>query len=73
MSLLSFIAIIGLIIYKLVAEVAIGWTSILAVNIFIGGIIIMVIGVVGIYIGNVFMQTKERPLYVVRQVLNSDK
>ena len=33
----------------------------------------MVIGIVGIYVGNIFMQTKDRPLYVVRQILNDEE
>ena len=35
-----------------------------------GGLTIMTIGVVGIYVGNIFMEVKRRPLYLVRTVLN---
>lgn len=73
MSVISFFAIIGLIIFKMTADVSIGWTSIIATMILIGGIIIMVMGIVGIYVGNIFMQTKERPLYVIRSMINKDK
>ena len=73
MSICAFFIIIGLIIYHFVAQVSVGWTSLIATNILIGGIIIMVIGVVGIYVGNTFMQTKARPLYIVRQILNDEK
>lgn len=73
MSLTAFIAIIALVIYHFVAHVTVGWTSLLATNVLIGGIIIMVIGIVGIYVGNIFMQTKDRPLYIVRQILNDEK
>lgn len=72
-SVLSFLTIIGLIIYKALVEVSIGWTSSIATTILIGGVIVMVMGIVGIYVGNVFMQTKNRPLYVIRQILNSEK
>ena len=72
MSIIAFFVIIGLIIYKNVADVSIGWTSLLATNVLIGGLIIMVIGIVGIYVGNIFMQTKGRPLYVIRQILNDE-
>ena len=72
MSLIAFLIIIGLIIYRCVAQVSVGWTSLIATDVLLGGIIIMVIGVVGIYVGNIFMQTKERPLYVVRQILNDE-
>ena len=73
MTLASFIAIIVLIIRYFCGNVATGWTSIIATNCLIGGIIIMVVGLVGIYVGNIFMQTKQRPLYVVRQILNDEK
>lgn len=72
MSLVSFLMIIGLVFYKTVENVSIGWTSLIATTILIGGIVIMTIGVVGIYVGNIFMQTKNRPLYTVRQFLNDD-
>lgn len=72
MSFIAFLVIIGLVIYKAVANVSLGWTSIIATQILIGGIIIMVIGIVGVYVGNIFIQTKDRPLYVVRQILNDE-
>lgn len=69
MTLVSFLVIVGLIINYFCGNVATGWTSLIAMNCLIGGIIILVIGFVGLYVGNIFMQVKERPLYVVRQVL----
>ena len=72
-SLISFIALIALVIYHFLADVTIGWTSSIATTVLVGGIIVMVMGVVGIYVGNIFMQVKERPLYVVRQILNNKK
>lgn len=70
LSVISLICIICLIVNKIMYDVAIGWTSLLSTIVLFGGLIIMVIGVVGIYVGNIFMQTKNRPLYIVRQVLN---
>ena len=72
-SLISFITLIALVIYHFWADVTIGWTSSIATTVLVGGIIVMVMGVVGIYVGNIFMQVKERPLYVVRQILNNEK
>lgn len=68
LTLVSLIVILVLTIRYFVSHVTMGWTSIIASNFLIGGIIIMVIGVVGIYVGNTFMQTKDRPLYIVRQI-----
>ena len=73
LSFISFLVIIGLVIYHFVADVAIGWTSLIATIVLMGGLIISVNGVVGIYVGNIFIETKNRPLYAIRQILNSDK
>lgn len=69
-SILSVVVIIGLIINYFTANIATGWTSLIATMFLLGGMIIAVVGLVGLYVGNVFMQVKERPLYVVRQILN---
>lgn len=73
LSLVSFLAIIGLVIYHFTANVSVGWTSLIATTVMMGGLIIMVVGIVGIYVGNIFMQTKNRPLYIVRQIINDDR
>ena len=73
MSLISAIVIIGLVINYACGNVTTGWTSLIASECLLGGIIIMVIGFLGIYVGNIFMQSKQRPLYVVRQFLNDSK
>ena len=73
MFVFSLAVIIGLVIYKCVADVTIGWTSMVATIVLVGGLIIMTLGIVGIYVGNIFMQTKDRPLYVVRQMLNNNE
>ena len=70
MTLVSFLAVAGLVIYYFAAHVLMGWTSMIATMCLLAGIIIMVMGVVGIYVGNIFMQVKERPLYVIRDIKN---
>ena len=72
MTLLSFIAIILIVIQYFIADIDPGWTSIVASNFLIGGLTIMTIGMVGIYVGNIFVQTKDRPKFVIRQILNDD-
>lgn len=72
LSAVAFLTIIGLVVYHFTADVSVGWTSLIATTVLMGGLIIMVIGVVGIYVGNIFMQTKDRPLYVIRQILNKE-
>jgi glycosyltransferase involved in cell wall biosynthesis len=72
-TIISFIAVIWIILNYLFNSVSSGWSSIIATICLMSGVIIFVIGVVGIYIGNIFVQVKERPLYVVRSVLNDRK
>ena len=44
-----------------------GWTSLAVLLLFIGGFIIICTGVTGLYIGKIFSQVKERPLFIVEQ------
>ena len=46
-----------------------GWTSLIMSICFVGGIIIAEVGVLGLYVGYVFDQTKGRPLYIVRETV----
>jgi glycosyltransferase involved in cell wall biosynthesis len=48
-----------------------GYTSLIVSLWFLGGIILIAIGVLGIYVGNIFNEVKGRPLYAVRTILNS--
>jgi dolichol-phosphate mannosyltransferase len=47
-----------------------GWTSIVVVTTFIGGIQLIVLGVIGEYIGDIHSEVKQRPLYVVSEIEN---
>ena len=70
-AMISFIYIFSLVIRKLaIGNVDIGWTSVIASIYLIGGILLCAIGVVGIYVGNIFNEAKKRPLYVVAEKLN---
>lgn len=44
-----------------------GWTSLMVSLYFIGGIIITILGILGIYLGKAFDETKKRPLYIIRK------
>ncbi len=47
-------------------SVVAGWTSVLVAILFLGGVQLLSIGILGVYVGRVFNASKERPLYVVR-------
>ena len=44
-----------------------GWSSLIVSLYFIGGIIIAILGILGIYLGKTFDESKKRPLYIVRR------
>jgi glycosyltransferase involved in cell wall biosynthesis len=48
-------------------EAITGWTSIIASILFIGGIQLIMIGILGIYLGKLFIQSKNRPLYLITE------
>lgn len=47
-----------------------GYSSLISAIFLMGGLTVTTVGMVGIYVGNIFMEVKRRPLYVVRTVLN---
>lgn len=47
-----------------------GWTSVIVSIFFIGGLLLANLGVLGLYLGKVFNEVKERPLYIVKETMN---
>lgn len=50
-----------------------GWPSLVTIILFIGGIQLLCIGIIGKYIGKIFMETKKRPVYIVKETENENK
>ncbi len=74
LTILSLIYIVYLIIHHIISPSSIiGWTSTIVAICFVGGMLMSVIGIVGLYIGNIFMEIKQRPLYVVKEIKNGTK
>ncbi|OFZ65901.1 MAG: glycosyltransferase [Betaproteobacteria bacterium RBG_16_56_24] len=44
-----------------------GWNSLIVSLYFIGGVIIAILGIIGIYLGKTFDESKKRPLYIIRR------
>ena len=69
-STIALLVIVALIVRYFTMHIQAGWTSIIAAIFLMGGLTIASVGIVGIYVGNIFMEVKHRPLYIVRQQLN---
>lgn len=73
-TFVSFALGIALIIQRLFfpSSIAVpGWTSVILAVLFMGGVQLVSIGVLGAYIGRVFYETKRRPLYFVAEAINT--
>lgn len=71
-ALLSFAGIVYAMYRKIFfpAEVVSGWTFLTIVILFLGGIQLIALGVIGEYIGRIYTETQGRPLYVIRDKIN---
>lgn len=66
LSFISFIYLIYVIIRKLtVGDFGQGWASIVAINLFFNGVILIVLGIMGEYVGRIYDECKNRPLYII--------
>lgn len=70
LSFFSFIYLLIVLYQKVFTSTTItGWSSILAVTLFFNGIILVILGVMGEYIGRVYDEAKGRPLYIVSETV----
>jgi polyisoprenyl-phosphate glycosyltransferase len=72
-SIVSFMFGIASAIAKLVGVFTVpGWATLVVVVTFLGGIQLVVLGGIAEYIGRIYEEVKQRPLYVVRRLHNFD-
>jgi undecaprenyl-phosphate 4-deoxy-4-formamido-L-arabinose transferase len=72
-ALAGFLAVIAVIIEKLVVpDVSIGWTSLIATILLVGGVILIVLGLIGEYVGRIYLSLNSTPQFVVRTVIGKD-
>ena len=64
-SLLSFIGVIWAVVVSLLGKAVAGWASTVAIVCFMGGIQLIATGVIGEYVGRIYLETKHRPRYIV--------
>lgn len=69
-SIVSFASIATLIVRKIFFGInLVGWTSTIVTILFLGGVQLISIGILGEYVGRIFDEVKRRPLYVVKEVI----
>jgi len=69
LSIIGFIYMLVVLYQKLFTTTTItGWSSIIVIQLFFSGIILMMLGVIGEYIGRIYDEAKNRPLYIVQDV-----
>lgn len=72
-SVLSFLYLLVVIYQGLFTNSTVaGWASTLAVSLFFNGIVLIILGIIGEYIGRIYDEAKGRPLYIVRETMNID-
>lgn len=66
------VAIGGYVLYSLITDSAVsGWSSLIISIWFVGGVILLSVGVVGLYIGKIFGEVKHRPRYSVKTTIRN--
>lgn len=68
LCLIAFIALCFVVIRALIfGDPVAGWPSMISIIIFLGGIQLFCLGLIGLYISKIYLETKKRPLYIVRE------
>lgn len=71
--LVSIIMLIVFIVKWALGMTVAGWASVICSVWAIGGLILLALGVIGEYIGKIYLETKERPRFLIREVLDREE
>jgi glycosyltransferase involved in cell wall biosynthesis len=72
-SLVSLMYALFIVVRSLFWNISVvGWTSLIVTLTLSTGIIVSTIGVVGLYVGKIFEESKGRPIYIVQKIINKD-
>ena len=64
----AFIALCFVVIRALIfGDPVAGWPSMISIIIFLGGIQLMCLGIIGLYISKIYLETKQRPIYIIKE------
>ncbi|MGT2800495.1 glycosyltransferase family 2 protein [Streptococcus marmotae] len=69
LTFLFSLLMMGVIVFKTLVfgDPTIGWPSTICIILFLGGLQLMTIGILGKYVSKVFLETKKRPIYLVKE------
>ncbi len=66
-SVLSFIGVLWAVVASILGRTVVGWASTMCIVCFMGGIQLLCLGVIGEYIGKIYLETKARPRYIISE------
>ena len=66
-ALVSFVGIIWTLVTHAMGNAVAGWASMTAVICFMGGVQMLSLGVIGEYVGKIYLETKRRPRYIISE------
>ena len=72
-SLLGFIGVLWALIAALCGATVAGWASTVCIVCFLGGVQLLSLGVIGEYVGKIYMETKARPRFIVSETTFEDE
>lgn len=64
-ALISFIGVIWAIVAAICGDTVAGWASTTCIVCFVGGVQLICMGIIGEYVGKIYMETKARPRYII--------
>lgn len=70
-SFIGFIGVCWAIVSSLMGHAVAGWTSIVCAVCLLGGLQLLSLGIIGEYVGKIYLETKERPRYIISEVVGA--
>ena len=72
-ALVSFVGVVWAIVSALCGETVAGWASTTCIVCFVGGVQLICLGIIGEYIGKIYLETKGRPRYIISERTYDEK
>lgn len=72
-SVISFVGVIWAVVEAILGSTVAGWASTTSIVCFMGGIQLLCLGVIGEYIGKIYLETKHRPRFIISETTFPDK